>query len=94
MRNTDPLDKELSDYFHHQDIKDDGFSETIFTELNTEIDQQRLNARLVVTLVIMLCGFATTGVLLFSLVTAGLIEIAAFSGIVMATTFFCLEPEI
>ena len=94
MRNTDPLDKELSDYFHHQDIKDDGFSETIFTELNTEIDQQRLNARLVVALVIMLCGFATTGVLLFSFVTAGLIEIAAFSGIVMATTFFCLEPEI
>ena len=94
MKNTDPLDKELSDYFHHQDIKDDGFSETIFTELNTEIDQQRLNARLVVALVIMLCGFATTGVLLFSFVTAGLIEIAAFSGIVMATTFFCLEPEI
>ena len=94
MRNTDPLDKELSDYFHHQDIKDDGFSETIFTELNTEIDQQRLNARLVVALVIMLCGFATTGVLLFPFVTAGLIEIAAFSGIVMATTFFCLEPEI
>ena len=94
MNNTDPLDKELNDYFHHQEIKDDGFSETIFTQLNTEMDQQRFNSRLVIALVIMVSVFAAISLVLFSVVTAGLIEIAAFSGIVMATTFFCIEPEI
>ena len=94
MKNIDPLDKELNDYFHHQAIKDDGFSESIYSQLNTEIEQQRFNSRVIVALVVVMSVFAMLSLVMFSFVAAGLIEIAAFSGIVIATTFFCLEPEI
>ena len=94
MNNHDQLDKELTEYFCHEEVEDLGFSEQLYSQINQRSKQEHFNGRIIVSIFSSIILLSAFGYFVFSLASPGVIEYATFAGLAVLTTYFWLEPEI